>query len=123
MNWTSWIGLPHRFGADPEDGEGADCLIMVWKVLDAAGLHHPELDSQWLEMAKARRWVELQALWQAGTEPAEFQQHAVTLFKNGPAGLGVGVVVDNGLLIVHHRRGVSWVPRSALRPLSYCTFR
>lgn len=123
MNWTAWIGLPHRFGADPDDGEAADCLVMVWKLLDAAGIPHPELDPHWQELAEAGRWGELQRLWEDSTEPCEPTEHAVTLFKNGPAGLGVGIVINNGLLMVHHRKGVVWVPLSYLRLQSYCTFR
>ena len=28
MDWKHWIGLPHEFGADPEDGKACDCLVM-----------------------------------------------------------------------------------------------
>ncbi len=123
MNWRTWIGLPHAFGADPEDGEAADCLVMVWKLLDAAGIKHPKLDPKWLKLAQDGRWGELETLWQKKTrELPGPQEHAVTLFKNGPAGLGVGIVLENGLLMVHHRRGVCWAPISALRKLQYCEF-
>ena len=41
--WRQWIGLPHKFRADPRNGIGADCLIMTWNVLDDAGISHPHL--------------------------------------------------------------------------------
>lgn len=122
--WTRWIGLPHVFGANPEDGQGCDCLVMVWAVLDAAGVHHPPFDVRWLALAEAGEWLQLQQLWDAATRPLPGpEQHAICLFHNGPAGLGVGVVVDDGLLLVHHRRGVAWVPLTALRRLTFCSFR
>jgi hypothetical protein len=122
--WIHWIGLPHVFGADPADGHGCDCLLMVWAVLDAAGIHHPPFDPQWLAIAEAGGWDRLQTLWDAATQPLDGpMQYAVTLFQNGPAGLGVGVVVDDGLLMVHHRRGVIWMPLNAMRRLTFCSFR
>ena len=51
------------------------------------------------------------------------EENALTLFRNGPNGLGVGIVVDDGLLIVHHRRGVRWVPLSFMPDLRFYTFR
>lgn len=122
-DWRRYIGLPHVFGADPENGEGADCLVMVFGVLDAMGVSHPRLNQQWLELAAAGDWPQLQRLWAAGTRPLPAPEDgAVTLIQNGAGGLGVAVVVDGGLLMVHHRRGVIWTPLEALKPLSYCAF-
>lgn len=122
-DWRTWLNLPHAFGASPEDGLGCDCLLMVWKILDAAGIPHPEYDPKWLYLASAREWHTLEALWRQHTEQLEGPEpFAVTLFRNGPAGLGVGVVLDDGVLMVHHRRGVVWVPTHLLR-LTYARFR
>jgi len=121
--WMRWLGLPHGFGAHPKDGIACDCLLMVWAVLDEAGVAHPPFEQQWLTLAEAGRWRELEALWDAKTcmlpGPAA---HSVTLFHNGPHGLGVGVVVDDGLLMVHHRRGVCWVPLAVMKRLPYYKF-
>jgi hypothetical protein len=124
MDWKRWIGLPHEFGADPEDGVAADCLLMVWRILDDAGIHHPEFNAYWLEMARAKQWRQLEAAWADGTIELDGpQEYAVTLFRNGPAGLGVGIVVDGGLLLVHHKRGVRWAPLSYMPELRFYTFR
>ena len=124
MDWKRWIGLPHEFGADPCDGQSADCVLMVWRILDDAGIGHPEFNAYWLEMARQKRWGELELMWtEATTQLEQAEEHAVTLFRNGPAGLGVGIVVDGGLLLVHHRRGVRWVPLSYMPELRFYAFR
>ena len=124
MDWKHWIGLPHEFGADPEDGVACDCLLMVWRVLDDAGVSHPGFNANWLEMARQKRWSDLEALWRDGTVELEAaESHAVTLIRNGPNGLGVGIVVDDGLLIVHHKRGVRWVPLDYMPRLRFYKFR
>jgi hypothetical protein len=124
MDWKRWIGLPHEFGADPCDGQAADCVLMVWRMLDDAGIEHPEFKAYWLDMAKQKRWAELETMWNdSTTQLQQPEEHAVTLFRNGPAGLGVGIVVDGGLLLVHHRRGVRWVPLSFMPSLRFYRFR
>ena len=123
-NWRSYIGLPHVFGADPENGEGADCLLLAFGILSDLGVHHPPFESQWLDLAKLGQWEQLNKLWDQGTVPLSGPtEGAVTLLRNGPAGLGVAVVIDNGLLMVHHRRGVTWVPLHLMKPLPYYRFR
>jgi len=123
QTWMRWIGLPHKFGVHPSSGEGADCVLMVWSILDEAGVYHPPFDENWLTLAKEDKWNELQLLWNSSTRQlSKPQQYAVCLFNNGPAGLGVGVVIDNGVLMVHHKRGVTWVPLITLHRLTYCEF-
>jgi len=123
MNWHKWIGLPHEFGADPEDGVAADCVVMTWRVLDSAEIHHPEFNPYWLELAQTKNWRELERLWRNATiELEQPQEYAVTLFRNGPKGLGVGIVVDRGLLMVHHKRGVAWVPLDYMPNIRFYVF-
>ena len=117
--WKSYIGLPHVFGADPENGEGADCLVMVFRVLDELGIAHPAFDPAWVDLARASDWRTLRRLWRAGTEPCAPEDGAMTLFTNPGTGLGIAVVVDAGLLMVTHHRGVSWVPLHQLKPMKY----
>jgi len=119
VDWRRWIGLPHSFGADPRGGGGADCLVMTWVVLDSANVHHPPLDPRWLDLAREGCWEQLRALWRQGTKPLKApEEHAVFMESSG-----VGVVVDNGNLLVHHRRGVCWVPHRALKSVQYCRFK
>jgi cell wall-associated NlpC family hydrolase len=121
-DWRSYIGLPYVFGADPAEGSGADCLVLVMGILDDLGLPHPPFDS-WLPLAQKGAWPQLELIWRKNTEPLEqAQPGAVTLLKNGRAGLGLAVVIDGGLLMVHHRRGVVWVPLHLLKPFPFCRF-
>lgn len=122
-NWRSYIGLPHAFGADPADGKAADCLVMVMGILDDLGKPHPPLDPHWLQLAEQGAWSQLETIWRHITAPIESPEDgAVTLLRNGLAGLGVAVVIDGGLLMVHHRRGVVWVPLHLLKPFHYRRF-
>jgi len=116
--WYPWLGLPHQFAADPRDGKAADCLVMVWAVLEAAKAPYPSWNPQWLEMARTGRWKRLRALWARVTVPLpQPLEHAVFMRQRG-----VGVVTNGGLLTVHHRRGVCWVPYGALGPVEYRRF-
>ena len=123
VDWKRWIGLPHEFGVHPDSGTGCDCVLMVWAILDSIDVYHPPFDQNWLQLGAAGRWDELRELWAAGTQKLETpQEHAVCLFENGPSGLGVGIVLENGALIVHHKRGVCWVPLRVLRGSQFCRF-
>lgn len=122
-DWRRYIGLPHQFGADPDTGIGADCLVMVFGLLDDLHLRHPQFEEQWLDLAAKGAWEELENLWAALTVPlAAPSEGAVTLLHNGTLGLGVGIVLDRGLLTVHHRRGVVWAPLCVLKPRTYYEF-
>ena len=123
INWQKWLGLPHEFGVHPDSGTGADCVLMVWAVLDSVGVHHPPFDPLWLELGKEGQWQQLREIWKEGTaEIDEPQEYNVCLFENGPSGLGVGIVINRGALIVHHKRGVCWVPLRAMRKSEFRRF-
>lgn len=123
-HWTSYIGLPHVLGADPANGVGADCLILAFAVLGELGMGHPPLDPEWFVMAERGDWAGLRRLWEELTDPLEGpEEGAVTLMGDEQAGLGVAIVIDGGLLIVHHRRGVTWVSLQFAKKLNYRKFR
>jgi len=110
-SWVQWIGLPHGFGARTEDGEAADCLLMVWSVLDESGVKHPPLNPDWLKIAELGEWSRLKEEWNRITRPLSRPQlYSVALSDHGRNGLGVSIVVSEGLLFVHHRRGVHCAP-------------
>ena len=122
-NWPAWVSakLPHVIGADPDEGQGICCLVMAAKVRCGAGLAMPDLDPQWFELATAGHWDVLKDEWDRLMVPCRLEPYALVLHRQ-PLALGVGVVVDDGLLTVHHRRGAQWLPMdvaSRLMPLKY----
>lgn len=120
--WHRWIGLPHKFRADPNDGQGADCLIMTWNVLDAAGVSHPALDAEWLSMAERGDYEALTMLYRERTIDLDKpEEYAVTMFLAAQH-IGIGVVVDGGLLHVNRRKGVRWIPVERCKKLEYRRF-
>lgn len=124
-DWIRWVNarLPHVTGADPDDGVGIDCLVMATKVRVAAGLPMPPLDPRWFELAAAGRWSELQVEWQRLYVPCRLEPYAVVLHPQPSGLMGIGVVVDDGVLIVHHRRGAQWLPMAVaeriMKPLTF----
>lgn len=114
IDYIRWIDarLPHVIGADPDDGIGVDCLVMVHKVRTAAGLSMPSLDPQWFTMAAAGQWDQLEREWRHAMELCDIEPCALLLHRHA-AGMGIGIVVDDGVLTVNHRRGVQWLPFSA----------
>lgn len=121
--WMQWIGLPHRFGANPEDGEAADCIVMVFSVLRWAGVHHPPFEQRWLDLAAQGRYPELVEIWQSKTRLLPNPKtYSITMLNHGDKGLGFGVVVDDGVLTVNHKRGVYWIPVEVTKNLSFYEF-
>ena len=120
--WHRYLSLPHKFGADPDDGLACDCVIMVWNVLRDAGVEHPPYEPGWLEMAARGEWTDLKTQWLERTVVCPQQEYALTLFDE-PTHLGLGIIVDNGLLFPHHKRGVHWLPSRKVANLEYRTFR
>ena len=122
MIWHRWIGLPHQFRADPNDGQGADCLIMTWHVLDTAGVPHPALNAEWLNMAERGDYEALAKLYRGSTISLDKPEaHAMTMFRAADH-IGIGVVVDGGLLHVNRRKGVRWIPVERCKKMQYRRF-
>lgn len=107
--------LPHVIGADPDDGIGADCLIMSHKVRVSAGLPTPPLNQGWFGKAQAGEWDELYAEWNSLLEECDPEPYCFVLHLQPGGLIGVGVIIDHGVLIVHHRRGVQWLPMAVAR--------
>jgi hypothetical protein len=121
--WHRWIGLPHKFRADPDDGQGADCLIMTWSVLDVAGVPHPALNDEWLSMAERGDYEGLALLYRESTiDLGKPEEYAVTMFRAADH-IGIGVVVDGGLLHVNRRKGVRWIPVERCKKMEYRRFK
>lgn len=111
IDYYKWIGLPHEFGADPDDGQGADCLIMAHKILSSVGAPCPPLKSEWAELAKQQKWEKLREEWSKYMIPVEKpMQYDLHMTTNEHTGFSIATVVDDGIVFVSHRKGVAWIP-------------
>jgi hypothetical protein len=113
IDYYRWIGLPHRLGADPSNGEGADCLILVHKILTSAGVSCPPINKRWFLLVAKKDWAKMHEIWNCHMvqvdKPKNFDVYMAT---NNVTGLCLGAVVDDGIVTVHHEKGVCWVPLS-----------
>lgn len=116
IDYYKWIGLPYRFGANPDDGEGADCLILAHKILDSVHAPCPPLQAKWLQLAREEKWGELQVEWDKYMIPVEQPKLYDLHMKRSDGGeFSIGTVVDDGLVFVSHRKGVAWIPLSLVK--------
>lgn len=124
-NWIRWVEarLPHVVGADPDDGVGIDCLLMSLKVRESAGLFVPRIKDEWFESVRRNDWGWLHDEWNRLAEKCEIEPYALVLHAQPGGLIGVGVVVCDGVLIVHHQRGVQWLPlavaKRLIQPLTF----
>jgi hypothetical protein len=111
IDYFKWIGLPHKFAADPDDGEGADCLILAHKILLSAGAPCPPLKDEWLQLAINAKWEQLEQEWHKHMimidTPRDFDLH---MTRNPETGFSIATVVGDGIVFVSHRKGVAWIP-------------
>lgn len=119
MNLHRYLGLKHGFGADPKDGEAADCLLLCFTLLDEIGISRPQLNSNWLDMARSGLWESLETIWNNHTRAIEtVEAGCVALHWNRPnhkhPRLGICTAIEHngtlGAVMIHARKGVVWLP-------------
>jgi hypothetical protein len=119
MSLNKYLGLKHEFGADPKDGEAADCLLLCFALLDEGGFYRPPFDPRWMDMALSGLWDSLQIVWNNHTEHVDHvEAGCVALHWNRPNSkhprLGISTVVEDsgnlGVVMIHARKGVVWLP-------------
>lgn len=120
LGWRDWLGLPHEIGADPREGRAACCLVMTTLILREAGQSPPDV-TEWIDLARCSDYTSIQIAIDKYLEPIGTPElYSFTLFRNGVRGLGVGIVVEqNMLLFVHHKNGVTTLPIDRLRLLQF----
>ena len=96
---------------------------MAWNVLEDFDAPHPQFDHAWLDLAEDGRHRLLAQLYRELTIPLDAAEDcAVTLFSTDKT-IGIAVVIDGGLLYVHHRRGVQWLPLDRCKQLEFRKFK
>lgn len=119
-SWMRYVGLPYRMGADPRQGQATDCIRLVLRVLEDAGLNPPPVERQWYKWLAEGNLDAIKQDWYALTEQTNGpEQYAMTLLPSGGL-FCIAVVVDDGLLAISANLNiVSWIPINRLRPLNY----
>jgi hypothetical protein len=121
MNWHKWIGKKHVTGADPEYDEGCDCLLMVVRLREHLGLPVPDsMDvATMILLSQAEAHQDIYALITPHLVATESTcDGAFTIFDT-PDQIGAAVMIDGGLLVVSHKRGVRWLPANMLRKFNW----
>jgi hypothetical protein len=127
--WERFLGLPHCIGADPEDGVGADCLLLAYRLQEYRGAYHPPLDPIWFEQARREEWGQLQAAWDSLTIARPLQHRelppegALLKLTNPSGGLCIATVTDNCVVLVHETRGVTKLPIALIHLNQFYEFR
>jgi hypothetical protein len=57
--WQRYLGLPYRWGGDPDRDGGTDCLGITLAVLALHDAPRPALNAEWHESAGRGRWLPL----------------------------------------------------------------
>lgn len=115
MMWHKWLGLPHQIGADPREGKAACCLVMAHILLTDAGLNPPPLEPL-VRAARYSHWAALMNDYNNATRTVYAPERLAMTLLVTRKGIGVGTVVEDGLLLVpHHRHGVITFPADMLR--------
>ena len=120
IHWHKWVGLPHRLGADPRDGEACCCLELWFAVCDLAGIHIYERD--FMRMLARRnepddhgRSPAMDAISKAaaefthsiGTEPPQTGDMALAYaHRRGDPPVGLIVVAGDVELLMTHTIGL-----------------
>jgi hypothetical protein len=100
-------------------------MVIAHVILTELGLRPPDI-KDWIELARKSEWMELQILFDRHFIPVfEPVAGSVALIRNGPIGLGVATYLDasNGVLMVHHGKGVVIVPARLTRLLQFTKLR
>lgn len=109
--YHKWIGLPHVIGADPDDGIGADCVVIAIKVLADYGFKTPPIKEEWFSAAREGRWAALYKEWLRYVEETDTAAPGcLYLYHRRDQHLGMAVYIDRGFLTVSHSHGVLWKP-------------
>lgn len=115
MMWHKWLGLPHEIGADPRDGKAACCLVMAHILIASEGLNPPPLEPM-VHLARKGDWGALMNDYNNATRAVNAPERLAMTLLTTRNGIGLGTVVEDGLLLVpHHRHGVITFPADVLR--------
>lgn len=115
--WVRYIGLPYRWGGDPDRQGGTDCLRLTIAVLSLYDEPRPAVRREWYQAAGRARWRPLlEELTTISSQVPGAMPLDVALLAGGEP-IALGVCVAGGILTTCQGQGVHW------RPLGVCQIR
>jgi hypothetical protein len=115
--WVRYIGLPYRWGGDPDRHGGTDCLRLTLAVLALYDAPRPAVKRDWYQAAGRSRWRPLlDELTTISSEVPGAMPLDVALLAGGEP-IALGICVAGGILTTCQGHGVHW------RPLGVCQIR
>ena len=112
--WVRYIGLPYRWGGDPDRQGGTDCLRLTIAVLSLYDEPRPAVRREWYQAAGRARWRPLlEELTTISSQVPGAMPLDVALLAGGEP-IALGVCVAGGILTTCQGQGVHW------RPLGVC---
>ncbi len=121
--WQRYLGLPYRWGGDPDRGGGTDCLRLTLAVLALHGEPRPVVRREWYEAARRCRWRELLQELEATSTPVPGGRPLDVALLAGGEPIALGVCVAGGLLTACQGLGVHWRPLAACQVQRWFRFR
>lgn len=116
--WLRYLGLPYRWGGDPDRHGGTDCLRLTVAVLGLYDAPRPAvIKAEWYEAAGRRRWQPLLKELATISQPVPGSRPLDVALLAGGAPIALGVCVAGGILTTCQGHGVHW------RPLAACQIR
>lgn len=116
--WLRYLGLPYRWGGDPDRHGGTDCLRLTVAVLGLYDAPRPAaIKPEWYAAAGRGRWHHLLRELATISEPVPGATPLDVALLAGGAPIALGVCVAGGVLTTCQGHGVHW------RPLAACQIR
>jgi hypothetical protein len=116
--WLRYLGLPYRWGGDPDRHGGTDCLRLTVAVLGLYDAPRPAaIKPEWYAAAGRGRWHPLLRELATISEPVPGATPLDVALLAGGAPIALGVCVAGGVITTCQGHGVHW------RPLAACQIR
>lgn len=108
------MGLPYRWGGDPDRHGGTDCLQLTVAVLGLYDAPRPAvIKPEWYAAAGRGRWHPLLKELATISEPVPGATPLDVALLAGGAPIALGVCVAGGVLTTCQGHGVHWRPLAA----------
>lgn len=115
--WVPYLGLPYRWGADPNRHGAADCLRLTIAVLAFYDAPRPMIKRAWYRAAGRGHWQPLLDELAAISRPVAGAMSLDVALLDGGEPIALAVCVAGGLLTTCQEHGAHW------RPLAACQIR